>query len=107
MSPFEIGMRVGRQWSRGFGRTEEINRVVSLAHRRRFFEPRPFDGLTVPERLALAALGDQGQLTARDARAFWQWLELVSDRAERLLEEPDFARGFATGVYLATTRQAA
>jgi hypothetical protein len=72
MSAYKIGQRIGKQWTRGYGKTEEINRVVSLA-----------------------------ELGREDASRFWQWLELISDEADRLVHDPDFARGFVHGAYTA------
>jgi hypothetical protein len=107
MNAYEIGQRVGRQWTRGYGKTEEINRVVSLTERTALFRTRSGDEFSPGERVALVALGNQGLLGRADAARFWQWLELVSDRAGELVHDAAFARGFVHGAYDAWTRRAA
>jgi hypothetical protein len=107
MSAYKIGQRIGRQWTRGYGRTEEINRVVSLAERPALFRSGSSDDFSPGERVALVALGNQGLLGREDARRFWQWLELISDEPERLVHDPEFARGFVRGAYTAWYQRAA
>lgn len=107
MNTYEIGQRVGKQWTRGYGKTEEINRVVSLAERPALFRSRSGDDYSPGERVALVALGNQGLLGHEDAARFWQWLEVVSDEAERLIDDADFARGFVQGAYAGWFHRAA
>lgn len=99
MTAYEHGAELGRRWVRECGKTAEINRVASLLERHRFFVNRPGDRLSVCERLALVALGNQGQLGAEDARDFREWLESSAEGASALMSEPAFARGFVAAVH--------